>query len=197
MSNYPVFLNIAHFNCLVVGGGKVAARKVLNLVEAGAKPLIITQELSAELELIVQEHQLNVQLRGYEVADMQGFQLVIAATNNKALNDAIAQQAIDLNVLVNNISNATMCNFQVPAVVRRQGIELAIGTGGELPYLSHQLKKYFEEQLTTEKLEMIDQIIKIRKDVLALNKDNNTCKKQLLDAELLPLVDEFIKKTFS
>lgn len=197
MSNYPIFLNIEHFNCLVVGGGKVAARKVANLVEAGAKPTIITAELSPELDNLTQEHQLNVLLRSYEVTDMHGHQLVIAATNDKALNDEIAQQALDLNVLVNNVSNALLCNFQMPAVVRRQGIELAIGTGGELPYLSHRLKMYFEEQFTAKKLSKLSEISSRRKELIEQGTTDDLCKKDLFDKELAPLVDAFIADLFS
>ncbi len=197
MSNYPVFLNIAHFNCLVIGGGKVAARKVANLVEAGAKPTIVTPELSPELDNLMQEHQLKVLLRSYEATDIQGYQLVIAATNDKALNDEIAQQAIDLNVLVNNASNALLCNFQMPAVVRRQGIELAIGTGGELPYLSHRLKMYFEDKLTIEKLNILSEISNRRKELIAQSTTDKLCKKELFDKELAPLVDAFIADLFS
>jgi len=197
MSNYPIFLNLAHFNCLVVGGGKVAARKVAHLIEAGAKPSIITIELSDELKSYVQQYQLSVQQKSVELTDIDGFQLIIAATNDKALNDAIAQQAIDLKLLVNNVTNAALCTFQMPAVVRRQGIELAIGTGGELPYVSHRLKKHIEELFTCEKMEALNKIASIRKEILTKAQGNSNCRKELLDAELAPLVDEFIQKLFS
>ena len=196
MSNYPIFLNIAHYNCLVVGGGKVATRNVAHLIEAGTQPSIIATELTDELKSYVQQYQLSVQQKSVELADMHGFQLIIAATNDKALNDAIAQQAIDLKLLVNNVTNAALCTFQMPAVVRRQGIELAIGTGGELPYLSHRLKQYFEAQFTPEKLALLSEMSTKRKDVLAQCGAEGACKKELLDKELAPLVDEFISNLF-
>jgi siroheme synthase-like protein len=196
MENYPIFLNIQHFKCLVVGGGKVACRKVKNLVDAGAKPVIISIELYDELSQLVHLHALEVHTRPYVPTDMHGFQLIIAATSNQDLNDEIAQQAIDLKLLVNNISNATLCTFQMPAVVKRKGLELAIGTGGDVPLVSHRLKQYFEEKLSDDKMDALAYIAARRKELLASTQAESGCRKDLLDAELMPLVDEFIQKLF-
>jgi siroheme synthase-like protein len=197
MENYPIYLNIQHFKCLVVGGGKVACRKVNNLVEIGAKPLIISRNMCDELTELVLLHGLEILARAYEPEDMHGFQLIIAATNDKVLNDEIAQQAIDLKLLVNNVTNAALCTFQMPAVIRREGLEIAIGTGGELPYLSHRLKKYLEEHFTADKFEGLLEIYAKRKEVIAKTQGEITCRKEAFDAELAPLVDEFIQKLFS
>ena len=196
MENYPIYLNIQHFKCLVVGGGRVAYRKVLYLVEVGAKPVIVSPHMTDELTELVNVNRLEVYARPYEPSDMQNFQLIIAATNNKVLNDEIAQQAINLKLLVNNITNSTQCTFQMPAVIRREGLEIAIGTGGGLPYVSYRLKKHLDEKFTEDKFEVLAEIYAKRKEVLANNQGDSACRKKALDAELAPLVDEFIQKLF-
>ncbi|MEZ4631216.1 MAG: bifunctional precorrin-2 dehydrogenase/sirohydrochlorin ferrochelatase [Deinococcales bacterium] len=129
--------------CLVVGGGKIAERKCQALIEAGAKPLVISPSLNEGLKALWGQGFLNYLCRPFEVKDLEGKFLVIAATNDKALNSAIATQCKLQGILVNQVSEASEGNCHTPATLRHEGVLLSISTNGQ-PKLSKCLKENFK-----------------------------------------------------
>ncbi len=189
---YPIFLQLKNFRCLVVGGGPVALRKVKGLLRAGALPQIIAPELTAELSSLVDDNKLLWLKRKFEANDTVGFQLVIAATNHKNTNALIRQEAIAAGLLVNDVTDPEESNFHVPALVNRSPLMLAIGTSGEVPYLSHKLKALLDAKLRSDLGEDIERIKQCRDSLIERAGDNIELKKQLIISELNPLVEDFI-----
>lgn len=189
---YPIFLQLKNFRCLVVGGGHVALRKVKGLLKAGALPQIIAPELTAELYSLVDDNKLLWQKRKFEANDTVGFQLVIAATNHKATNALIRQEAIAAGLLVNDVTDPEESNFHVPALVNRSPLMLAIGTSGEVPYLSHKLKALLDAKLRSDLGDDIERIKQCRDSLIERAGDNIELKEQLIISELNPLVEDFL-----
>ena len=193
MNSYPVFLQLKDFRCLVVGGGTVALRKVKGLLSAGTLPQIIAPEVNAELLLIIDDNKLVWIKRKFETNDTQGFQLIIAATNDKEINAAIRLEASTAHLLVNDVSDPENSNFHVPALVSRPPLMLAIGTSGQLPYLSHKLKAFFEDALHPELGDDMERIKQCRTSLLERAGNDKKLKGQLISSELNPLVEDFLR----
>ncbi len=144
MHYLPVFMKVTSRPCLVVGGGAVAARKVALLNKAGAKVSVVSPELCEELEKSAQSGGFEYHPRGFEDADIQGKILVIAATDNKAVNQRVSELAQQQNIPVNVVDNQPMCSFIVPSIVDRSPIQIAISTGGASPVLARLIRTRLE-----------------------------------------------------
>ena len=192
MNSYPVFLQLKNFRCLVVGGGAVALRKVKGLLNTGALPQIIAPEVNAELLSIIEQNKLVWIERKFETNDTKGFQLIIAATNDKETNAAIRLEASVAHLLVNDVTDPDGSNFHVPALVSRPPLTLAFGTSGEVPYLSRKLKEFFEDTLHPELGDGIERLKQCRISIIERAGNDTKLKEQLISSELNPLVNEFL-----
>lgn len=192
MNSYPIFLQLKNFRCLVVGGGAVALRKVKGLLNAGALPQIIAPEVNAELLSIIEQNKLVWIERKFETNDTKGFQLIIAATNDKETNAAIRLEASVAHLLVNDVTDPDGSNFHVPALVSRPPLTLAFGTSGEVPYLSRKLKEFFEDTLHPELGDGIERLKQCRISIIERAGNDTKLKEQLISSELNPLVNEFL-----
>jgi len=137
MNTYPIMLKIVGRRAVVVGGGEVGLRKVRSLLRAGAKVKLIADEITGEADLgDVQLH------RGpYTASLLAGAMLVLACTDNRALNGQVAADARSLGALVNVADEPADCDFFLPAVTRDGDVVVAVGTGGTCPALAANLKR--------------------------------------------------------
>lgn len=149
MDHLPVFLQLNHRPCLVVGGGVVAERKVRLLMRAGAAVTVIAQDLTGELARLRDENGI-VQHDG-EFADrlLAGMRLVIAATDDEEVNRQVSRAAEDAGILCNVVDDGAASSFIVPAIVDRSPVVVAIGTSGNAPVLAQRLKSQIEAWLPT------------------------------------------------
>jgi siroheme synthase-like protein len=137
---YPVFLDLSGKRCLVVGGGRIALRKVLALLRAKAAVTVVTKECCGRLLRL--ERAISLQLRPFSETDLtREYMLVIGATDNPEVNRTIFQKATDLNIPCNIVDQPALCSFVVPAKVRRGDVTVAISTNGVSPRLSKYLKR--------------------------------------------------------
>jgi precorrin-2 dehydrogenase / sirohydrochlorin ferrochelatase len=136
-----VFFDISDKLCLVVGGGRVAERKVRMLLQFRAKVKIVSPRITMALSDLVKKGRVVLAQKEYSPSDLQGVALVFAATDLKGLNEAIKRDAAIHNIPVNVVDDPTLCDFIVPSVVRKGPIVIAISTSGSLPLLSKKLRK--------------------------------------------------------
>ncbi|WP_339136235.1 MAG: bifunctional precorrin-2 dehydrogenase/sirohydrochlorin ferrochelatase [Candidatus Electrothrix sp. GW3-4] len=147
---YPVSLNIAGKLCVVVGGGNVAARKVLSLLKAQASVRIISPQLTEALSGQVANAAVDWWGRGYQSGDLDGALLVFAATDNRQVQDAVVRDAQKAGLLINVADAPELCDFQVPAVVRRDNLSIAVSTNGASPALAGKIRQELEERYGEE-----------------------------------------------
>jgi siroheme synthase-like protein len=135
--------------CLVVGGGRVAARKIGSLLACGAAVTVVapqvheaTRELAESGAIAaIDEAPLEVQLRPYRAGEAAGFQLVVAATGDPAVDDAVHRDAEAAGVWVNVADDPARCSFVLPAVARDGDVTIAVSTGGSSPALAVWLRE--------------------------------------------------------
>lgn len=147
--SYPVFLDLQGVPVLVVGGGVIAYRKAGGLAQAGAVVTVVAPEVLPELAELV----AHVLLRPYRSADVAGFQLVITATNDPAVNAAVASDARVAQVWANSADDPQNCSFILPAVTRRGLVTVAVSTGGASPALAGTIRTRIAEQILTPQVE--------------------------------------------
>ncbi len=144
MSLLPIFLDIKHKRCLVVGGGMIATRKIKMLLKAEAAITVIAPRICPELETLHINNALTIHFREFQQADIDQSYLVIAATNNTELNKQISQLAKMQDILVNVADDFKQGNAVLPSVIDRDPIQIAITTGGASPVLARLLRRNLE-----------------------------------------------------
>lgn len=150
MKYFPVNLDIAGRKCTVVGGGRVAARKVGTLLECGGKVLVISPELADELQELHQDERIEWLPRQYRQGDLSGSFLVIAATDDELVQKDVFVEAENNGQLINVADVPQRCNFILPAIVKRDDLTISISTAGKSPALARKLRHHLEEMIGPE-----------------------------------------------
>ncbi len=143
---YPVNLNLTGKRCLVVGGGRVAARKAEGLLACGAEVDVVAVTAGPEIRALG----VAVTERPYRTGEAAGYRLVVAATDDPDVNRRIYEDAESAGVWVNSADDPASCSFTLPAIVRRGPIMVTISTGGHSPALASWLKSRTEARLGPE-----------------------------------------------
>lgn len=147
MSLYPLFADLRDREVLVVGGGDVATRKVEALLHAGARVCVCSPALAPALERLRSRGALEHRLEDFDPDWLDHAWLVIAATDDPAFNAWLAGEAERRRKLANIVDDAVLSTFQVPAVVDRSPLVVAISSGGAAPMLARRLRERLETQL--------------------------------------------------
>ncbi len=157
---YPVSLRIEGRECLVVGGGAVALRKVRGLLDAGARVRVVSPKLSARPRGVVWTR------RRFRRADVLDMSLVFAATDDAKTNASVAEACRITGIPVNVADAPDLCTFQVPSVVRRGALTLAVSTGGASPALARLLKKRLADLIGVGYDHLVAEIGRLRRRAL-------------------------------
>ena len=144
MKYYPINLNLEGKKAVVVGGGKVAERKVMQLLECGAKVTVISPKVTKKIRSLADKSQVNVIDRKYRVGDLKGAVVAIAATDNPAINKQVPKEARKRRVLINVVDSPELCDFIMPSIIRRGDLVISISTSGKFPFLSKKLRIMLE-----------------------------------------------------
>lgn len=146
-SYFPIFVDLADQPVLVVGGGEVAARKVRLLLKSGARPRVVARELNEELSALSAAGELDHLAVQFDAAQLDGARLVIAATDDRALNRAVAQAAESRGLLCNVVDDPQASRWITPSIIERAPVTVAISTGGAAPVLARRLRERIESLL--------------------------------------------------
>jgi uroporphyrin-III C-methyltransferase/precorrin-2 dehydrogenase/sirohydrochlorin ferrochelatase len=147
MKFLPIFLNIHDQTCLVVGGGATATRKVELLLRANAKVTVVAPRLTEQLKNWVDEGRITYRADQFAPTDLQHCRLVIAATNDKAINEQVSMLAQAQGTPVNVVDQPQLCSFIMPSIIDRSPVQIAISTGGASPVLARLLRARLETMI--------------------------------------------------
>lgn len=165
---YPAYLNLVGKKTVVVGGGRVAERKILSLLKAYAKVKVISPYLTKRLEREKLKGKIKHVCRNYKKGDLRNAFLVIAATDSLRINEQVSH---DAPCLVNVVDMPDLCNFIVPSLVKRGHLQFAISTSGMSPAFSKSIRKELENIYGLEFSEYLRLLKIIRKKALHEFKD--------------------------
>ena len=147
MAPFPLFVELAARPCVVLGGGAVAERKVRGLLEAGALVTVISPALTPALARLVAVGRIAHVPRAYSEGDLAGTTLAFAATDDGAINAAVAREGRARGVWVNAADDPAHCDAIIPAIVRRGDVTVAVSTGGASPALARAVREHLERAL--------------------------------------------------
>jgi len=167
MSLFPIFLKLTGRHCVVVGAGHLAESKIASLRAADAAVTVIAPEASEAINEQAAAGELTLHQRLYKQGDLAGAFLVVAATNDPAVNRAVFAEATATGVLCNAVDDPPFCDFYFPSVVRRGDLQIAISTAGNSPALAQQLRKDLNEQLPLDLGDWLADLGNLRREVVA------------------------------
>ena len=145
MRYYPVNLNIKGKLCVVIGGGRVAERKVKNLLRYGGRVRVVSPDLTDRLSKWASQERMDYTRSEYRASHLKGAFLVYAATSDRKVNAEIARDAAERRLLVNVADAPTESTFILPAVVRKREISIAVSTNGLSPAKSVRIRDRIKE----------------------------------------------------
>ncbi len=201
MKYYPVFLKLNNKKAVVIGGGKVAERKVLTLLKAGAAVKVISPKITKALENLKNKRALTHIKRTYRTGDLKNAFIVIAGTSSDKTNAKIARNAKHLGDksqrLVNVIDTPSEGNFIAPSIVKRGPLTIAISTEGSSPAMSKAIRKELEKLYGVEFARYLRYLTDMRKKAIKDIKNSKKREQFLKSLASNKIFDELRKKGFS
>lgn len=193
MRVYPINLIIENLACAVVGGGKVAERKVAALLEAGAKVTVISPSLTSELLELQVDGRITHLAKEYSQGDIKGYRVVVCATDSETINHLAAEEARADGAIVNVVDTPDECDFIIPAKISRGDLLITVSTGGKSPVLSRRLREELETKYGEEYGVYLDMLSELRDEMklkLKSVKEREEFWRQALDGKVLTLLSE-------
>lgn len=180
----PVTLDLTNRSVIVVGGGRIAEKRVNTLVESGVIPTLISPELTGHLSKLRKSQMIKWEKKTFESQDLSDAGLIVIATNHEEVNQAV-REAAPHGALINDASNAEKGNVMIPAQVNRGRLCISISTNGASPYLSRQIKADLEKQYDEKYEEYVDFLYEarqlIKKSLLSKEMQRSLLKELLAD----------------
>lgn len=173
MAYFPMFVDMTERECLIVGGGNVAYRKVMVMLDFGAKVTVVAEDICEELRKLTiddtanKENRITFIKRRFERKDCDGMEMVIAATDDNALNHEIAEYCKAKGIMVNAVDQKADCSFIFPSYIKEKNLVAAFSSGGNSPVLTQYLKGKEQEILTPFLGELNEYMGQIREKVIA------------------------------
>ena len=198
MGYFPFFVDVENQNCLVVGGGVVALRKIEKLLPFNPNITVVSPKVHKEILSI---ENINIIKRKFDFNDLKEKSFVITATDDKVLNKEIYNSCEENNIPVNTVDDKDNCSFIFPALARNNGVTVAISTSGKSPIYAKYLRKKIES-LIQDSESIVDNLSKYRekiKNEISLEENRKVAFEKLLEYSLSnesitdDLVDKIIK----
>lgn len=193
MHSLPINLDVRNKVVIVVGGGDVAGRKVLNLIDAGALVTVIAPRLTGVLRQLLAADRLTHLSRNYADGDLTGAFLAIAATDDNAVNRAVAKEARMRCILADIVDTPELSSFTMPAAMSRGDLVITVSTGGKSPALAKKIREELEEYFGVEYEATLRLLGGIREKLLT-EKGNSAYNKSLLSELVAHGLPELIKE---
>lgn len=193
MKTYPIFLtHMEQRPAVVVGGGRVAARKVKDLLRAGAPVTVISPQICSEITALASAHPITMHQRPFEDGDLQGAFLAIAATDDPQANQTVYRSARTHGCLVNMADSPQQCDFFVPATLVSGDLSIAISSGGSSPALARWLRQRVEAIIEPELGELSALLEEMRPQIIQYVPDSGRLHliERLIDANILLTIRE-------
>jgi precorrin-2 dehydrogenase / sirohydrochlorin ferrochelatase len=162
---YPVYLNLTNKRVIVIGGGEVAERKVESLLGTGASITVISPDLTSRLDALESEQRIRIKRRAYLAGDCAQAAFVFSATDDENVSKAVFDEATRAGCLVNTADQPALCDFIMPAVLRRGDVAIAVSTGGTSPGLAAQLRNKIAEIIGPEYGRLAQLLARARQEI--------------------------------
>ncbi len=182
-------LNITMYGkpVVIIGGGSVAHRKLVTLLDTGALLTVVAPEMSAGILALGNRTSLTLRVKNFDASDLDGAFLVIAATSNAAVNAEVGDAARRRNTLIAMTDDPSRGDCTFPALLTRKELRVAVSTGGRCPTFAAQVRDIIGELIGEEYGDMVEQLANEREKLLTNGSPSTYNRKvlQLLATQLL------------
>jgi len=166
MAKYPIFLELGGRRVVLIGGGAVAVRKAQALLNAGARLVVVAEHVDDVLTNLCAHHGAELIRSKYSKNYLGKAILAIAATNKPKLNRQIYKDCQELEILCNVVDDPQLCDFFVPAIVKRGDLQIAISTEGDYPAYAGHIRKKLEQVFTEKHGQFLNELETLRKKII-------------------------------
>jgi siroheme synthase-like protein len=189
LTGYPVNLLVRGRRCVVVGAGRIAARKIEALLAAGGDVHVVAPDLGDEVRAWNDQGLLSATERAFEPGDLDGAWLATAATSDPEANRAVFEAGESRRVWVNSADDPANCSFTLMSVVRRGDLVVTVGTAGRSPALAAWLKERVQADLGPEYEVLLELLSEAREAMRAAGRSTEDADwKRALDSGMLDLI---------
>jgi precorrin-2 dehydrogenase/sirohydrochlorin ferrochelatase len=175
---FPVLINLSKFPCLVIGGGKVAHRKVTTLLNFKARVTVVSPKICKPLIELSQKNRIKIIRKSYNKEQIENFEIIFCATDNHKLNLNVYEDCKAENKLLNVADVPELCDFILPAVVKRGALTLAVSSQGKAPFYASEIKNKLNHIFPSYYSDIIEIAGKFRSNILTNRKFNTAKQKQ-------------------
>ena len=192
MALLPITLDLTDRLCVVVGAGEVARRKVRDALAAAARVRVVAPEVDPELDALAADGRIELRRARFAAEHLDGAALVFVATDDEAVNEAAAYAAKAARVLVNVADRPVLCDFHVPATVRRGDLLIAVSTSGKSPALAARVRRTLEREFGPEYERLLRLLGRTRETMARREglsqKDRQAIYERILESDVLSLL---------
>ncbi len=147
MSFFPLYLTMDSKKVLLIGAGSIATHKLEKLLDFTQDISIISLKVSKEAQKLISQNELRFYQRAYQSGDIEGFDIVIIATEDEVLHQEIYEESRGLGILVNSVDNMKYCDFIFPSYIQKGDLTVAFSTGGASPAFAKKIRQHFEKHI--------------------------------------------------
>jgi siroheme synthase-like protein len=189
LTGLPVNLLVRGRKVVVVGAGRIAARKIEPLLELGAEVLVVAPAVGPEVRAWVEAGRCSLEEREFRAVDLDGAWFALTATDDPAVNAAVYAAGEAGRVWVNSADDPANCSFTMMSVVRRADLVVAVGTGGRSPALAAYLRRFLTEELGPEYETLLELLSEAREALRASGRSSEDADWQrAFDSGIVDLV---------
>jgi precorrin-2 dehydrogenase/sirohydrochlorin ferrochelatase len=189
LAGYPANLLVRGRRVVVVGGGRIAARKIEPLLEAGALVEVVSPQVGTEVRAWADAGRLVLHERAFRAGDLEGAWLALTATDDPVVNTAVHAAGEAGRVWVNSADDPANCSFTLMSVIRRGDLVVTVGTGGRSPALAAQLRRRLEEEIGPEYETLLDLLADAREELRGAGRSTEDANWQsVFDGGIVELV---------
>lgn len=193
MRYFPINVDLQDMLVVVIGGGKVAYRKVHSLLKAGARIRLVSPQIKEGVKSFVDEGKITWIERKYEPGDLEGSVIVFVAVDDPAVGAFVAEEAKKLNLLINVADIPEQCSFTLSSYIERGDLLVTISTGGKCPAFSRHMRHTLEEIIDDAHGEVLEILGRAREEILKLGIESDKCRdllNNLMRTNIMELVRE-------
>ncbi|WP_047246423.1 precorrin-2 dehydrogenase/sirohydrochlorin ferrochelatase family protein [Maribacter thermophilus] len=164
---YPVFLKVSELNILIVGGGNVALEKLTFLLKSspGAKVEMVSPDFNEEINGLAKRYSIKMHTALYDPEFLTGKHMVVATTDDIAVNEQVYRDCKERFILVNVADNPPFCDFYMGGIVTKGNVKVAISTNGKSPTTAKRLRQFFEDVIPDNIDDLVQNLNEYRKTI--------------------------------
>jgi precorrin-2 dehydrogenase / sirohydrochlorin ferrochelatase len=176
---YPILINLQRLNCLIVGGGKVAFRKVISLLKFNAVITVVSPRISKPIIELAKQSRIRVIKKSYSAEFIEDAGIVFCATDNPEINKMVRKDCSKKGILLNVADEPALCDFILPANVIRGDLTISVSSQGKAPFYTKEMKRKLEGFVDPVYEEILSLAGELRKEILSDKKFNQKEKAKI------------------